>query len=191
MSSQASVNLQVLPGYRRVATELYGIRVAAARADDAPFSVDAVVLEEDTWLALSTPADFVVPPGHPVRVMTQVWEAQPEAPGTVLVRRGTPLRLLAVVHDLNDEPTWREEWVRSALAAVFDAAASEGVRALRLPMLGTRYGKLPPERFVCLLREELERHAAVDTPVRAVWLVREDQQCGAELLRALETPQSS
>jgi hypothetical protein len=190
MGSQASTNLQVIPGFRRVSTELRGVRVAVAREDDAPFSVDAVVLEEDTWLALSAPADVLTTPGHPVRVMTQVWEARPEAPGTVVVRGGTPLRLLAVVHDLNAEPSWREEWVRSALAAVFDAAAGEGVRALRLPMLCTRYGRLAPQRFVRLLGEELERHAAREASVRAVWLVREGQ-CGAELLRALQAPQSS
>lgn len=186
MSSGARTqrSLHVVPGYRHVSVQCGGVRVAAAREDDAPFSVDALVLEEDTWLALSTPAEIIRDPGHPVRVMTRVWQAEPEIPGTVIVRHGRPLRLLAVVHDLDAEPSWTEERIAEVLVKVFDAAAEEGVRSLRLPMLATRHGRLEPERFMRLLRAELESRARADSPLRAIWLVRENQ-CGADLLRHL------
>jgi len=160
-----------------------GIRVVVARADDPPFSVDAEVLEEDTWLTLSTPAETISAPGHPVRVMTRVWEARPEEPGCVIVKDGSPLRLLAVVHDMNAEPSWHEAGVRSALAQVFAEASSRGLRTLRLPLLATTYGHLAPRRFIELLREEIEK-APRETSLRAVWLVRGDE-CGTELLAAL------
>lgn len=177
-------SLRVVRGYRQVSVECGGVRVAAAREDDAPFFVDAEVLEEDTWLALSTPADVIPDPGHPVRVMTRVWQARPEMPGTVIVRRGVPLKLLAVVHDLDVEPSWTEERIEQLLSALFDIVDREGVRALRLPLLATRHGRLRPQRFMRLLRTALERRAGFDGPLRAIWLVREDQ-CGAELLRLL------
>jgi hypothetical protein len=183
-AARAQRSLHVVPGYRQVSVDCEGVRVVAAREDDAPFSVDAEVLEEDTWLALSTPADVIPDPGHPVRVMTSVWDAQPEKLGTVIIRRGMPLKLLAVVHDLNAEPSWTEERIDRLLSTLFDVVDQEGVRTLRLPMLATRHGRLRPQRFMCLLRAALERRAASAGSLRAIWLVRENQ-CGAQLLRLL------
>ncbi|MGD8330601.1 MAG: hypothetical protein PVJ49_14300 [Acidobacteriota bacterium] len=183
-AARAQRSLHVVPGYRQVSVICCGVRVAAAREDDPPFSVDAEVLEEDTWLALSAPADIISDPGPPVRVMTRVWEARPELPGTVIVRRGTPMKLLAVVHDLNAEPSWTEERVEQVLSTLFEIVDGEGVRALQLPMLATRHGRLQPERFMRLLRAALERRTGSGSALRAVWLVRENQ-CGAQLLRLL------
>ncbi len=188
MSSSASSrksHLQVLRGGRRVSAYVAGIRVVVAREDDPPFGVDAVAVEDDTWLALGTPADVVSSPGHPVRVMTRVWEAQPEEPGTVLVKRGSPLRLHAVVHDLNADPSWNEAWVRAALSGIFEEAARHRLRALRLPLLATKHGSLPAKRFMALLREALVEHAAsVQQHLQGIWLVR-DGESGADLLATL------
>ena len=188
MSSTASArdaHLQVLPGGRRVSADYAGIRFEVAREDDAPFPVDGVALEEDTWLALSAPADFVPAPEHPVRVMTQVWEAEPERPGSVVVRDGPPLRLLAVVHDLDIEPSWRESWVAAALSSIFAEAATRRLRTLRIPLLATRHGRLAPSRFMRLLRTAVDDAIAREgLDLRAVWLVRENES-GPELLQAL------
>lgn len=165
--------------------ELAGVKIVVAREDDAPFTVAGEILEEDTWLALSTPADVIGPPGHPVRVMTEAWEAEPETIGTAVVRPGVPVRLLAIVHDLDAEPTWTPAGVAAALAAAFDEAARRGLRAVSVPLLAVRYGGFARGAFVDLLRAELLRHARDPASVlRAVWLVREDED-GAELLRRL------
>lgn len=181
---RARAHLRVLPGHRRVATVHAGVQVVVARTHDAPFAVDGVVLEEDTWLALSTPADTLCVSEHPLAVMSQVSVAKPYRPGSVIVRRGNPTGLLAIVHDLDAEPTWRESYVTSALWAVFEAAREEGLRALRIPLLATRFGKLEPRRFTRLLAQQLDRQAEEACGVRAVWLVREDES-GIDLIRAL------
>lgn len=182
--------LQVLSGGRRVSGELAGIKIVAAREDDPPFTVAGEILEEDTWLALSTPADVTCKPDHPVRVMTEVWEAEPETIGTAIVRPGVPVRLLAIVHDLDAEPTWTPAGVATALAAAFDEAARRGLRALSVPLLAARYGGFATEAFLDLLRDELLRRAADPASVlRAVWLVREEED-GAELLRRLTGEQA-
>ena len=177
---------QVLPGGRRVADSFAGVHVVVARDEDQPFSVDAEVFEEDTWLALSTKTDVVRSPGHPVRVMTRVWEAEPEVLGSVVVKPGPPLRLLAVVHDLNVDPSCTEEWVESALREVFRFAAEHQLRGLKLPLLGSKHGKLAAARFMALLRRTLHRSVdgAARPPLRRLWLVR-GTESGDLLLRSL------
>lgn len=177
--------MRALPGGRRASTELAGVRIVIADADDPPFRVDATVHEEDTWLALSAPADVIATPGHPVRVMTNAWDAAPREPGSVIVRTGSPTRLLAVVHDLDAEPSWRLEWVAEALEGVFDEAERRDLVALRLPLLGSRHGALPPEAFIRHLRELL-RQRAENGVVRRLWLLRGGQPADA-VVRAITT----
>ncbi len=159
-----------------------GIRIVAAAADDPPFEVDAEVAEEDTWLALSADPTIVHPSGHPVRVMTQVWDAEPARPGSVAIRPGVPLGLLAIVHDLNVEPSWRDEWVEAALGGVFSALAARCLASVALPLIGTRHGRLPESQFMELLGGALESHtgrraetASGTFPTR-IWLVCDSPQ---------------
>ncbi len=179
----------VLPGGRRLRASVCGIDVVLARDDDPPFHVDATVLEEDTWLALSADTRTVVSPGHPVRVMTQAWEAKPEAPGTVVVATGSPTRLLAVVHDLDREPSWTAQWVEQALTAALHQAIHLGCESLRLPLLGTEHGRLPALEFVELLHRALRAVATASagpSSLRRIWLVR-PAGSGAEIYEALRS----
>jgi len=131
------------------------VRIVAAPKKNQPFPVDAEVFEEDTFLVLS--ADTAVRETHEplIRVMTKVIETRPETPGSILVRGKRPLRILAIVHDLNEEPSWKIEWVQSALRQIFKEVESRGLKSLALPFLGTMHGSLEKLRFVMLLREAL------------------------------------
>jgi hypothetical protein len=51
-------------------------------------------------------------------------------PGTLVVRGGQPIRFHAIVHDLEEEPSWREEWVVSALREVLQEVGARGLRSL-------------------------------------------------------------
>lgn len=131
--------------------------------------MDGVAFEEDTFLVMS--ADPVVrDPKEPlVRIMTKVIETRPEVPGSVLVRGKRPLQLLAIVHDLNQEPSWREEWIASALDRIFQLAEGRGLESIALPFLGTLHGKLGKERFLMLLRAALGRNPP--THLKRLWLI--------------------
>ncbi len=149
-----------------------------------PFPVEARVLEEDTFLVLSARPTVVEPLEDPLRLMTRLIETRPETPGTVLVRGRGPYRLLAVVHDLNQEPTWRESWAARALEEVFDRAEACGWRALCLEMLGCVHGRLDPGRFAALLRAAVLGRPSCK--VRRVWLLparRWTPEATARLLR--------
>jgi hypothetical protein len=127
------------------------------------------VLEEDTWLVLSAEAEVMQPAQGMVRIMTELLSAEPKAPGSVVVENDDPLRMLAVVYDLSEEPLCRPEWVGEALQKILAAAEEKGISTLALPLLGVRHGKLPVARFAELLEETARK-----TPLRRLrrlWLM--------------------
>lgn len=145
------------------------LNIVAAPKGRRPFPVDGIVFEEDTFLVMS--ADPVVrdPKESLVRIMTKVIETRPEKPGSVLVRGKRPLRLLAIVHDLNQEPSWREEWIARALDLILGVAESRGLESIALPFLGTLHGKLGKERFLVLLRAAIRRNPPAH--LKRLWLI--------------------
>jgi ribosomal-protein-alanine N-acetyltransferase len=155
--------------------------VAAPRSEP-PFEVDAVVEEEDTYLTLSAEAELRLPGEHPVRVLTEAHEAREEIPGTVVVRAGRPLTFLAVVHKLDEDPTWREEWVASALDEVAKEVDRRTLASIALPLLGAVHGKMAPEPSLALIRRALRRAPTL----RRVWLIDASDSIFAG--RRLETP---
>jgi hypothetical protein len=151
-----------------IKTRWKSIVVAVASNEGPPFPLDAEVFEEDTYLALSADPEFRPSREHPLRVLSEAAAAQPEPPGTVVVKSGRPLRMLAIVHKLDEEPTWREDWVASALEAVFVQVEKRGLHAIGLPLLGTVHGKLSIEQSLALLSESL--HSLQQTPLDRIWL---------------------
>jgi O-acetyl-ADP-ribose deacetylase (regulator of RNase III) len=87
----------------------------------------------------------------------------------VIVREGVPLRFHAVIHDLSLEPTWREEWIFTALVGILREAERRGLRTLALPLLGTTHGTLDPSRAAQLLRAALA-HVGPGS-LQMLWLV--------------------
>ncbi len=161
--------LRVLPGGRDPAARLGPVLVVVAPPHRPPFPVEAKIVEEDTFLVLSADPRVVEPPEDPMRLMTRLIETRPETPGRVLVRRGAPLRMLAIVHDLNQDPSWRESWVARALEEAIHRAEEQGLGSVGLEMLGCMHGRLEPARFLALLGEAIERNAP--RSVRRLWLV--------------------
>lgn len=148
-----------------------GCRLVAAPEDNPPFRVEALVAEEDTFLVLSA-APVVKEPRESLEVMIeQANEIRPEVPGSVLVRsRGnSPFEFLAIVHDLDLEPSWKEEWISSALEKVFQEAVARKVRSIALPLLGTTHGTLAMERAARLLGNALRRGSPVG--LQRIWLI--------------------
>jgi hypothetical protein len=149
------------------------LRVAVAPAESAPFPVEAEIVEEDTWQVLGAGPDVDLPTEHPVQILTEVLSAQPLPPGSVVVREGIPLRLMAVVHDLNQEPSCRPEWVAAALGEGLRIAEERTIRTLSLPLMGVRHGRLPAAGFVHLLVvavREQPRH------LQKLWLIVPEEQ---------------
>ncbi len=162
-------HLRVVDGAHHVEMDLGPCRVVAAPRDRPPFEVDAVVAEEDTFLVLSADPVVKEPLESWDEVIKQVNELRPEAPGSVMVREKFPLEILAVVHDLDREPSWKEEWIAAALDEVLRVVAARKVRAIASPLLGTIHASLRPKRAAGLLREALKR--GVPKTLERIWLI--------------------
>ncbi len=175
--------LRLLRGGRDNEITFRSLRIVAAPWNRPPFPVDAVVYEDDTYHVLSADPEFQEVTEHPVRLMTEVLAARPSIPGEVIIKRGVPLRFLAVIHDLNQDPTWREEWIIASLHGIFRQAEERKLEALALPALGVRCPSLERERFVVLLRQRLSQLSG--TSLKRLWLTTPDATSG-ELLRLLE-----
>ena len=143
--------------------------IVASPEDRPPFPADAMAFEEDTFLVLSADKEVRDPREPLMRVMTRVIETRPETPGSVLVRGKSPIHLLAIIHDLNQDPSWKDEWIVSALDGIFKEAEIRRLRSIALPFLGTLHGTLEKERFVVLLRNALKQISS-DHPKR-LWLI--------------------
>jgi hypothetical protein len=148
-----------------------GVRIAFAPPHEPPFPVEAMILEEDTYLVLSAGTRIPEEAEHPIRVMTALWEAKPRAPGSVVVRPGLRTELLAVVHDLDADPTWREAWVEASLEAALAEVGRRQVVSLGTEALGSVHGRMKAERFRRLLREALVR--GKPERLERVWVVEQ------------------
>ena len=147
----------------------HGLRVEVAPERQPPFAVDAMVVEDDTWQVLGAEPDFRPTAEHPIRLMHELHQAEPLEPGSVIIEEGVPIHLRAIVHDLECEPSWREEWIATALKESFRIVGKHGFRALGTPLLGTRHGRLPAENSIRLLDEILAGQSA--RPLERLWLV--------------------
>ena len=119
---------------------------------EKPPDLDAVVCEEDTWLLMSAPPEIRQQQGHMIRIMTDILDHLPIEPGKVMIRKGKPDELLAVVNELEETTESRAEWVEEALETIFSEAERAPYRSLALPYLGTEHGGLQPNIFLSLLR---------------------------------------
>lgn len=164
-------------------SQMLGIRVVASSEDIPPFAIDAMVVEEDTHLVMSADPILKESKESPRSVRKEAEETDPKDPGTVVVKGSNPLRFYAVIHDLSEEPSWREKWISDALGNIFREAESRKVRAIRLPQLGTVHGGLDEFRFTELFKEACQR--ASFQHLKAIWVnVKHDSD--PEIIKKLE-----
>lgn len=116
-----------------------------------------VVREEDVQLVLSAVTDLHTTSESLKELEQAALGATHHAPGSVVVQGGRPLRLLAIIHDVDREPSWCEDWILAATQAVFREANWRGLTRIAMPLLGTVHGQLVPQHAAELLTTALEQ----------------------------------
>lgn len=162
-------NLRLISGHYPQNISMGALDIVAAPEKMQPFSLDAMVFEEDTFLILSAEKKVRDPQKPLMHVLTELIEIQPETPGDVLVKGKGPFRFLAIIHDLDQEPSWQEEWIKTALDNIFQEAEKRRLQSIAIPFIGTLYGQLEKVRFIELLWQALNRF----TPhhLRRLWVI--------------------
>lgn len=119
---------------------------------------DAVVLEEDTWQILAAGSEFSICTEHPIRIMTELLDTKPLSAGTVLLREGWPLTMVAVVYDFDAAPSCRSRWITAALEEILRICRERQVRSLLLPLPGVRHGRLSLRKALRLVTNVLKEN---------------------------------
>ena len=123
-----------------------------------PARVDAFVFEQDTEYILRADLAVRYPAQSAAELIVEAGAAAGRALGGVYPIEGAPLRLMAVVHDLALQPSWREEWIAAAYAGIAREACERGLGDLVLPLLGTVHGRFDPVRSRALLEAAMRAH---------------------------------
>ena len=140
--------------------ELYwhSIKLIFETGTPSPGEVDAFVIEEDTYLVLSTSKPKTTSAPRSLRCLVsdtvQVVSDAP-IPGIALERPGNPIRYVAITYDFSAEPCCQIDWVSSLLADILQKAQQKGVRSLAMPCLGVRHGPITEVEFLSALRFQI------------------------------------
>ena len=164
------------------------IDIHIAPEDRPPFPVIALVEEQDTSLVLK-PDDEIRDPGDNKPLWydankTKLSEAH--QPGDVLSKSFNPIRFLAIVHDLDQTPSWKSEWIEMALSNVFELSGNRSLSAIGIPVLGAQFGRFKLEEFISIFVAALKKQNFEYS--LKIWLVVKQEECqkAFELLKALE-----
>lgn len=145
------------------------LKIIAAPLQSPPIQIDALAVEEDTYLIMSAEPTHMPPAENPLRFMAELAKLQPETPGSVVIKGKKPLRLMAIVHDVNKEPTWRESWIKKALINIFKEIENRQISMLGLPLIGTKHGRFENHRFGELLAEAIR--ISPFNYLKKIWLI--------------------
>lgn len=158
--------LSVINGGKRDRVVHGNVTIAVAPRDTPPFAVDVEILEEDTFLVLSAPAEIREVREHPIRLMTSLHEAKPRTPGSAVVKGS---RIFAIVHDLHETPTTTGPWIESAARAAFDHARRLKARSVGLQMLGSVHAPQNHSLSALHLANVLKTEA--QHPMTQIWVM--------------------
>ena len=141
-----------------------------------PFVPAAVAEEQDTFLLMGEQRQ-IVEPKQPAWALANRLDSQPTLPPGSVIRKGVqPLRLVAIIHDVAQSPTWHTEWVEQALRAVFAVVDELSLPSLKLPLLASACHNFDEASFMrTLLRVIMQREAE---QALKIWIpCREGRAC--------------
>lgn len=145
--------LRVVAGGRGRTAQIGSVIVQAGPAEWRSEPYMAVVEEQDTFLVMKRESEIIAPREHMIRTMTNAMEVEPQKPGSIIVRQGKPLRLLAITNDFNQSPSCRPLWVAAALNNMLDTVFQHNISSLVMPPLGRTAKAVDLAEFVNLLQQ--------------------------------------
>jgi len=173
-------NIKLVWDINRSRVNIYDIDIIVLPEKLATANVDALVEEQDTALILSRPDKITDSDNKPSWVLANQLESQNlYQPGSIIKRRGQPLRLLAIVHDFDNEPSWHSAWIKQALQNILNICKVDGLKSIRFPVLGAQYGRFELQAFLQLLVNALRKQTGA---LQEIYLIVPPEDCPQALL---------
>lgn len=139
-----------------------------------PGQCDAIVEEQDTDLLLDDKQEIRDVGDKPAWYLANKLESGPQLlPGQIIIHEKSPLRIQAVIHDLDAEPSCNTQWIEQAVEKILALAKSRNIRTLQLPLLGTRYSRVTQRQFLEILLTIIIRQQT--SSINGIWLVTPDE----------------
>jgi len=160
------------------------VHVVVAPEHAPPSPIDALDVEENTHLPLTSDGVVAEPDEEFEALVEAASKKTTNTPGSVLVRKTKPLQFLAIVHDIDCAPTWREEWIASAINGTVEEAEWRRLSSLGIPLIGTRHGNVEMRRVALWLGRCLSRTSF--RYLKRVWVIAPEGS-EAELMWALRS----
>ena len=153
----------------------HGIEIAVSHSKLVPFAVGAIVEEQDTDRVLGEFTVMNDPGDKPGWYLANKLESEPQKKtGCVIVHGQYPVTLQAIVHDLNEDPSWRREWIEEALNNIFNLTNEKKISAIQIPALGNVRGHYGLQEFIASFKESLDTFIANETlhsdPIRSKYV---------------------
>jgi len=168
--------LQLIWDINKFRCRVNQVEIAVAPAKFPPFAVGAVIEEQDTALLLDDSNELRDPGQKPLWFYANKLDHQTLLnPGQVVTRDTQPLRLQAIIHDLESEPICNELWVFQAIQQTMEIVENRKIEAIQTPPLGCRFGKLKYDQFFAILLEIITRQRPA--PVARIWINIPEENC--------------
>ena len=179
--------LQLIWNVNKFRCHTNDVEIAIAPNQFPPFPVNAIVEEQDTALILGETNEIRNPGDKPAWYLANTLESQPLlTPGQVIIRDTRPLRLQAIIHDLEEDPSCNELWIFQIIQQIFDIADTRAIHAIQMPLLGTRFNSnIKTGQFFNILLEIINRQRPA--PINKLWLVTDEEKCELFYNELLET----
>ncbi len=117
--------------------------------------VDAIAEEQDTNLLLDT-KPVTQDTQESYRSLVKIMNRQkPLMPGQIIIKNTIPVRLIAILYDIERTPVCTKIFITTALNNILDELNRHKLKSVAMPLLGTTHGKIAEQVFIKLLQESL------------------------------------
>lgn len=145
------------------------VRIVQSQKDSPPFEINAIVIEQDTFLVSDAEAKVKYDGKSIKQLVSEAKTKLPLSVGTVLVRGKSPVKLITIIYDYDEAVPCREGWVKDALSKIIVESEKRKYQNIGLPPLGNLHGTITIEQFIHLLNSTLAQVSP--KYLRRLWLI--------------------
>ena len=131
------------------------VEISVCTADQHPYTVDAIVEEQDTNLLLDTKPVIQDAQESYRSLVKKMNRQKPLMPGRIITKNTIPARLIAILYDIKWTPVCSEANLTAVMNNLLDALNCHKLKSVAMPLLGSTHGKIAEQVFIKLLQQSL------------------------------------